>query len=160
MEKQVKVSRIFDAPVEEVWKLWSVAEYVKQWWGPDKFTCPTAKIHFGEGETSLVSMQAPNEFGGQTHYNIWTYKKIVPLESIEFIQNLSDEKGNKVKPTAVGMPPDFPEDVRTLVTFKNLGNEKTEMTVTEFADFGQISHFAQMGLEQSIGKAAALFVAR
>jgi hypothetical protein len=102
-------------------------------------------------------MKAPESFGGASHYSIWKYTKIVPLESIEFIQNLADEKGNRKKPTDVGMPPDFPEDVRTLVTFKAVGKDKTEMTVTEFADFGQMSHFAQLGLEQSIGKAAVVF---
>jgi uncharacterized protein YndB with AHSA1/START domain len=157
MEHQVKVSRVFNASVEDVWKLWTEPEYVMQWWGPDKFTCPLAKINFKEGNTSLVSMQAPTEFGGQTSYSIWTYTKIIPLQSIEFIQNLADENGVKQKPITLGMPPDFPEDVRTLVTFETLGAEKTEMTVIEYADFGQISHFAKLGLEQSIDKAVSIF---
>jgi uncharacterized protein YndB with AHSA1/START domain len=157
MPEFVKVTKLFDAAVGEVWKLWTEPEYVKQWWGPDKFTCPMADIHFKEGDSSLVCMKAPAEFGGASHYSIWKYTKIVPLESIEFIQNLGDEKGNRKKPTEVGMPADFPEDVRTLVEFKAVGKDKTEMTVTEFADFGQMSHFAQLGLEQSIKKAGAVF---
>jgi uncharacterized protein YndB with AHSA1/START domain len=157
MEHQVKVSRIFDAAVEDVWKLWTEPEYVMQWWGPDKFTCPLAKINFKEGNTSLVSMKAPGEFGGQTTYSIWTYTKIIHLKSIEFIQNLADENGVKQKPTALGMPADFPEDVRTVIIFETVDSDKTEMTVTEYADFGQISHFAQLGLEQSIGKALSIF---
>jgi len=157
MAEFVKVSKLFDAAVEEVWKLWTEPEYVMQWWGPDKFTCPLANIQFKEGGTSLVCMKAPDDFGGASHYNIWKYTKIVPYESIEFIMNLADEKGNRKKPTELGMPADFPEDVRTLVTFKSIGKDRTEMTVTEFADFGQMSHFAQLGLEQSIGKAAAVF---
>jgi len=157
MEKQLTVSRVFDAPVEDVWKIWTEPEYVKQWWGPDKFTCPLAKINFKEGASSLVSMQAPPEFGGQTSYSIWTYTKIVNLQSIEFVQNLANEDGIKQKPVALGMPPDFPEDVRTLVIFKVINENKTEMTVTEFADFGQISHFAKLGLEQSLDKALSIF---
>ena len=157
MEKQVKVSRIFDAPVEDVWKLWTEPEYVMQWWGPDKFTCPLANINFKEGNTSLVSMQAPGEFGGQTSYSIWTYTKIVHLKSIEFVQNLANENGIKQKPTSLGMPEDFPEDIRTLVTFNPIDKNKTEMTVTEYADFGQISHFAKLGLEQSLDKAVSIF---
>ncbi|HTS43019.1 MAG TPA: SRPBCC domain-containing protein [Puia sp.] len=157
MEKQLTLSRVFDAPVEDVWKIWTESEYVKQWWGPDKFTCPLAKINFKEGASSLVSMQAPHEFGGQVSYSIWTYTKIINLQSIEFVQNLANEEGIKQKPTALGMPPDFPEDVRTLVTFKVIDKNKTEMTVTEFADFGQISHFAKLGLEQSLDKALSIF---
>jgi uncharacterized protein YndB with AHSA1/START domain len=160
MEKQVKISRVFDAPVEDVWKLWTEPDYVRQWWGPDKFTCPLAKIDFREGSTSLVSMQAPVEFGGQISYSIWTYTKIVHLQSIEFIQNLANDQGIRQQPVDLGMPPDFPMDIRTVVIFSRISQDKTEMTVTEFADFGQIEHFAKLGLEQSLAKAVRIFVAK
>jgi len=160
MEKYLQITRLFEASVEEVWKMWTEPEYVMQWWGPDKFTCPLAKINFKEGNSSLVSMKAPNEFGGQTSYSIWTYTKIVHLQSIEFIQNLSDENGIKQKPITLGMPADFPEDIRTVVTFKMISKDKTEMTVTEHANFGQIEHFAKLGLEQSLEKAASIFKAQ
>ncbi|WP_431213681.1 SRPBCC family protein [Puia sp. P3] len=150
--KQITVSRIFDAPAEAVWQLWTDPENIKQWWGPDKFTCPLVELDFREGGTSLVAMKARPEMGGQTHYNIWTYTSISPHKRIEFIMNLSDAKGAKQKPTAVGMPADFPEDVRTVVTFESLGPNQTKMTVTESADFGTIAHFAQLGLEQCFQK--------
>jgi len=157
MEKYVKISRVFDASVEEVWKLWTEPEYVMQWWGPDRFSCPLARINFREGSTSLVSMLAPPAFGGQTTYSIWTYTKIVHLQCIEFIQNLANDQGIKQKPADLGMPPDFPMDIRTTVEFTSIDPRKTEMTVTEFADFGQIEHFAKLGLEQSLDKAARIF---
>ena len=159
MEKKIVVTRVFNAPVELVWKAWTDPELVMRWWGPDHFTCPVAKINFKEGEKSLVCMRAPREFqGGAETYSIWNYKKIVPLQSIEFIQNLADKDGNKMDPVKLGMPADFPEDIRTLVEFKKLDENKTEMTVTEFAEFGQMSKFAQMGLDQSIDKMLALFL--
>jgi uncharacterized protein YndB with AHSA1/START domain len=157
MEKSLIVTRVFPASVEDVWKIWTDPELVKQWWGPDRFTCPVAKINFKEGASSLVCMQAPKEFGGQSSYSLWTYTKIIHLQSIEFIQNLASEQGVKLTPPFPGMPPDFPEDVRTVVTFRNLGKDKTEMTVTEYADFGQISHFAKLGLEQCFGKMEVIF---
>jgi hypothetical protein len=95
--------------------------------------------------------------GGQDIYSIWNYKKIVPMQRIEFIQNLADKAGNKIDPVRLGMPPDFPMDIPTVVTFKDLGNNKTEMTVTEYADMGQTTRFAQMGLEQSLDKMVAIF---
>ncbi|MEP7253200.1 MAG: SRPBCC domain-containing protein [Ginsengibacter sp.] len=157
MEKKLEVTRIFNAPVEEVWKVWTEPEYVMQWWGPDRFTCPFAKIDFKEGGTSLVSMQAPVEFGGQVHYNIWNYTKIIHLQSIEFIMNLADVNGTKMKPVDVGMPGYFPENIRTVITFKGINAAETEMTVTEYADFAQMTHFAKLGLEQSLNKAIVIF---
>ena len=40
------ITRVFDAPVETVWKYWSDEEFLKKWWGPKGFTCPFAKIDF------------------------------------------------------------------------------------------------------------------
>ena len=56
MGNKVFVSRIFNAPVEKVWNLWTKPELVKQWWGPDKFICLTAEIDFRVGGISKVCM--------------------------------------------------------------------------------------------------------
>lgn len=157
MEKQIEVTRTFNAPVEMVWKVWTDPELVKRWWGPKHFSSPVAKIDFREGGRSLVSMKAPKEMGGQEWYSIWEYVEIIPLKTIEFIQSLSDKDGNKIDPSKLGMPPDFPIDIKTVVTFKDLAKDKTEMTVIEYANFGTISNFAQMGLEQSMDKMVAIF---
>ena len=152
------VTRIFNAPIELDWKAWTDPEYVMRWWGPDHFTSPSAKIDFREGGTSLVCMRAPEDFGGQDMYSTWVYQKIVPLERIEFIQNLADKDGNLIDPAEIGMPPEFPRDTRTVVTFKDLGNGKTEMTVTEYnmptADT-EMGKNAELGLNQSLDKMAA-----
>ena len=46
--RDLVVTRVIDAPVEQVWKAWTDPELVKQWWGPDGFTCPLARIDFRE----------------------------------------------------------------------------------------------------------------
>lgn len=140
-----------------VWKLWTEPELVKRWWGPKHFTSPVANIDFREGGRSLVSMKAPKEMGGQEFYSVWKYVSIHPLVSIEFIQSLSDEEGHQINPVKVGMPPDFPAEIRTIVTFRAVENNHTEMTITEYGEFGTISHFAQVGLEQSMEKMATIF---
>lgn len=158
MKKEIVYTRVFNTPVELVWKAFTDPELVMRWWGPDKFTSPSAKIDFHEGRTSIVCMRAPKEFGGQDMFNIWTYQKIVPMERIEYIQNLSDEFGNITDPVKLNMPPDFPKDTHTIVTFKKLEENKTEMTFLEYADFGQMAEFAKIGLEQCLDKMAAIFI--
>jgi len=153
--RDLVVTRVFAAPVELVWKAWTEPEYVMRWWGPDYFTSPSAKMDFREGGTSLVCMRAPEDFGGQDMYSTWVYQKIVPMERIEFIQNLADKDGNQIDPAQIGMPGEFPRDMRTVVTFKDLGNGKTEMTVTEYnvptADT-ELGKNAELGLNQSLDK--------
>ena len=157
MTKQIEVTKTFKAPVEMVWRVWVDPELVKLWWGPKHFISPVAKIDFREGGKSIVSMKAPKEMGGQEFYSLWIYIKIIPYQKIEFIQSLCDQDGNKTNPVKLGMPSDFPLDIRTIVTFKELPDSKTEMTVTEFADFGSIGNFAQLGLEQSLEKMVPIF---
>ncbi len=157
MKKEIIITRVINAPIELVWKTFTDSELVKRWWGPDNFTCPSAKIDFVEGGTSLVCMRAPKEFGGQDMYNIWTYSKIILNERIEYIQNLSDENGNVVDPIKLGMPADFPKNTETIVTLKNIGGGKIEMIFKEFADFGQMFEAAKLGLEQCIEKMLIIF---
>lgn len=97
--------------------------------GPDGFTAPSAKMDIHEGGASLVCMSHP-QFGDQ--YSLWRYTKIEPQRSIEWIHNLADKDGNKLVPSAIGMPPDFPEDILNRAEFRDLGDGRTELTVTEF----------------------------
>jgi uncharacterized protein YndB with AHSA1/START domain len=154
-KRDLIVTRVFDAPVEQVWKAWSDPSSVMQWWGPEGFTSPLAHMDFREGATSLVCMSSP-EYGD--HYSTWQYEKIVPMQRIEYIHNLSDKDGQKVDPVSMGMPPDFPQDQHHRVTFKDLGNSQTEMTVTEYNwTVGQMMEMSKLGLEQCLDKMAASF---
>jgi len=157
-KRDLVFTRVFDVPVEQVWKAWVEPELVMRWWGPAGFTSPSARMDFRQGGTSLVCMRAPKELGGQDMYNTWTYRKIVPNESIEYILSFADKDGNIVDPAAIGMPPGTPTDVRNLVTFTDLGDGKTELTVTEFDwTVGQMMEMSKMGMEQCLDKMAAIF---
>ncbi len=157
-KRDLRVTRVFNAPPELVWKTWTEPEYVMRWWGPDCFTCPMVKLDFREGGTSLVCMRAPASFGGRDTYSIWRYTKIVPFERIDFIQSLSDADGTPVDPQSLGMPPEFPKEMRTLVTLRDIGGDKTEMTVTQFDwTVSPFLGYAETGLNQSLDKMLASF---
>jgi uncharacterized protein YndB with AHSA1/START domain len=153
-KKDLVVTRVFDAPLEQVWKAWTDPELVMHWWGPTGFTSPVARIDFREGGTSLVCMRS---LESQDLYKTWTYRKIVPLQRIEFIQNFSDEDGKTVDPVEVGLPPDVPREVPHVVTFEARGDNKTEMTVTEYGyTSNQMVDLSRAGLEQCLDKMAAI----
>lgn len=152
------VTRVFDAPLNQVWKAWSDSKLVRQWWGPTGFTCLVAKMDFREGGTSLVGMRAPKEFGGQDMYNTWTYEKIVPMQRFVYLLRFADQDGNPMDPAQQGLPPDMPKKMRHEVTFKELSQNKTEITVTEYGwPVGQMMEMSKIGLEQCLDKMAALF---
>ena len=151
----VDVTRVFDAPVEQVWRAWVEPELVKQWWGPQGFTCPVAEMDFRVGGTSLVCMRAPKEFGGQDLYNTWAYEEIVPMEWFSYILRFSDKDGNTLAPASLGLPPDLPKEVRNVNIFKAVGDGQTELTITEYGFTSEQTHdLSKAGLEQCLDKMA------
>ncbi|MGZ4038569.1 MAG: SRPBCC domain-containing protein, partial [Bacteroidia bacterium] len=36
--REISISRLFDAPLELVWTVWTQPEHLKNWWGPSGFT--------------------------------------------------------------------------------------------------------------------------
>lgn len=154
----MNLTRVFQASAEQVWKAWSDPEQVKRWWGPSGFTAPVARMDFREGGTSLVCMRAPQEFGGQDLYNSWTYRKIDPLQRIEFIQHFTDEKGNRIAPTDAGLPAEIPFEVLHVITFNALSENMTELTVTEYGyPSEQITEISKAGMDQCLDKMAAIW---
>jgi uncharacterized protein YndB with AHSA1/START domain len=100
-------------------------------------------------------MRAPKEQGGQDYYSTGVYNKIVPMERLEFTQSLADKDGNIMDPAQVGMPPDFPKEIKFVIEFKAQGDQ-TELTITEYDwTMGQMSKYAVMGMNQSLDKLAA-----
>ena len=158
-KRDVVITRLFDAPIERVWKAWTDPEYVMRWWGPTGFTSPTCKIDFREGGRFVFHMRAPKDFqGGQDFYTAGVYKKIVPLKLIEFSQGLADKDGNRIEPATVGMPAEFPKEIASALTFKRVG-DKTELTATEYGwTAGQMRDMSEAGLNQCLDKLAEVLV--
>ena len=153
MKQNIVVKRIIDAPVELVWKAWTEPEHVMRWWGPQYYTSPSCKIDLREGGKYIFCMRAPQEQGGQDSYTAGVYTEIVPLERLAFTQGLADQDGNPIDPAQIGMPPDFPAEIRTVVTFKRIRGDMTELTVTEYDwPVSQMYVFSLAGMHQSIDK--------
>ncbi len=157
--RDLVVTRVFAAPVQQVWNAWRDPELVKRWWGPAGFSCPVARMEFREGGRSLVCMRAPKEFlGGQDMYNTWTYERIVPLKRFSYVLRFTDQDGNPMDPASQGLSPDMPKEVRNEVRFRELAKHRTEVTVTEYDwKAGPMMETSRQGLEQCLDKMAAIF---
>ncbi|MCX9083243.1 MAG: SRPBCC domain-containing protein [Candidatus Methanoperedens sp.] len=101
-KQDLVVTRIIDAPVELVWKAWTEPKRVMRWWGPKDYTSPSCKIDLREGGKYLFCMRAPKDQGGQEMYSAGVYKKILPLELLEFTQSMADKDGKSIDPAQMG----------------------------------------------------------
>ena len=71
-EREIAATRVFDAPRELVWRMWTDPLHIIHWWGPNGFTCPVAVMDVRVGGRSLVCMSAP-DWGFPALYSTWAY---------------------------------------------------------------------------------------
>jgi uncharacterized protein YndB with AHSA1/START domain len=122
--ERMVVTRVFDAPRELVWKAWTDAKYVMQWWGPKGFTSPVCKMDVRVGGKSLLCMKTPDGYEG---WNAIEYHEIVLHEKIVSSMYFSDSEGNKIDPEQLGMEPAI-DGAYDVTLFEDLGNGQTKVT--------------------------------
>jgi uncharacterized protein YndB with AHSA1/START domain len=66
-DQQVLITRIFDAPREQVFRAWTDPDQVAQWYGPEHFDTPREKVHIdlrvgGRWEVTMVQRDGGGEF--------------------------------------------------------------------------------------------------
>lgn len=157
---EVVVVRELEAAPEVAWRAWSDPEQIRQWWGPVGFECPRADVDFRVGGSTLVTMQAPPEFGGFQVHNLWTYTAISEPSRIEFVSRFADADGNTIEPAEAGIPPGVPSEVPHVVDLEPLPGDRTRITVTETGyTIEEVRDQSQQGQEQCLDKMQALFPA-
>jgi len=145
-ERQIEVSRTFEAPLELLWRVWTEPEHFMKWYGPKGFTAPTCEIDLRKDGRHLWSMLSPD---GMQMYYTGTFKEVVPMERLVFSDGMSDAEGN-----FMGMGEGMPEYWDVTVTFVH-ADGKTTVTVSHVG-YGASAEHAGMGWEQAFDKLAAV----
>ena len=57
VQHELVIHRVFDLPVNKVWKALTEPEEFKKWWGPKDFTCPSSKMEAKVGGKYLSCMK-------------------------------------------------------------------------------------------------------
>lgn len=84
------ITREYNAPRELVFKAWSEADRLVQWWGPKGFKLGVAALDFRPGGIFHYSMQAAS---GEKMWGRFIYREITFPERIVFINSFSNEAG-------------------------------------------------------------------
>jgi uncharacterized protein YndB with AHSA1/START domain len=151
----VTARRSYPAPVDAVWAAWTEPELIRQWWGPQGFTCPLARMDVRAGGVSLLAMQAPPEYGGGQTYNTWSYTVVEPMARLEYVMRFADPTGTTISPADAGIPPGVPDAVPHVVTLTPSADGGTELSITESGyTTSQARDMSQGGLDQCLDKLA------
>lgn len=59
-ERTMVLQRVIAAPLSVVWSAWTDPETLPRWWGPDGFSCRTARIDLRAGGEWVFDMIAPD----------------------------------------------------------------------------------------------------
>lgn len=62
-KKDLHFEREYAAPIDAVWRAWTEAEALRQWWGPEKTTIPECEIDARVGGRIYVVTEASAEMG-------------------------------------------------------------------------------------------------
>jgi len=113
----IRVTREFDANLKLVWKAWTTAELLDQWWGPQPWRAETKTMDFREGGFWHYAMVSPE---GEKHWAKATYNAIVKEKSFAGKDGFCDEHGT--------MNPAFPQNLWENTFIAN--DEQTTVSVT------------------------------
>lgn len=147
--KSLKISRVFNAPLDKVWRRWTNPDEFMCWWGPKEFTSPYAKLDVRPGGKYLASMRGPD---GKEYWSTGTYREIIEPNRLVYTDSFSDEYGNIVPATYYGMSGEIPQEMEVEVKFEDLGG-KTRMTLEHCGlPVGEDLNNAKEGWQQSFDK--------
>lgn len=113
VEREVVITRVFDAPRDVVFEAWINPRHLAQWFGPKVFTNPVSEVDARVGGKWKVVMRAPD---GTEYPAVGVYREIVKPERLAFTNDAVDKDGSKIL------------EGFTTVTFEELDG-KTKLTL-------------------------------
>jgi uncharacterized protein YndB with AHSA1/START domain len=138
--RELVLTRIFDAPPEKVFEAWTEPELLKQWFAPLPWTTPRAELDVRPGGANIIVMRSPE---GEDFPNRGVYLEVVKNERLVFTDAY----------TSAWEPSQQPF-MTVVITFEDLGG-KTRYTarVLHWTVADRESH-EQRGFHQGWGKCA------
>ena len=114
-ERELTLTRVFEAPRALVFKAWTEPQRLQRWWGPKGFTNPVCEMDVRPGGAIRIVMRAPD---GSEYPMTGVFREIVPPERLVFTNIAVDKAG---KPLLEGL---------TAVTFAEAGGKTTLVLTT------------------------------
>jgi uncharacterized protein YndB with AHSA1/START domain len=131
---ELTLTRVFDAPRELVFEVFSTCEYLNHWWGTRQWPISYCKMDFRPGGTWHYCLQGPNK--GDESWGLTTYREIVKPQRIVYTDVFADKDSNPAK----GMP-----EMLITLTFDKQGARTKLTSVTKFASLQELDNIIKLG---------------
>ena len=97
-ERELVITRIFDAPRALVFKAWTEPDRAARWWGPQGFVTAYCNMDVRPGGAFRVCMRSPE---GTEHWKQGVYREVVEPERLVFTFAWEDAEGKPGHETVV-----------------------------------------------------------
>lgn len=111
----VKIERVFDAPIGDVWKMWTDPEHFKKWYGPNGMSVPVAEMDVVVGGTRKICMEMRSPERTMAMWFIGVYKEITYPTRLVYTESMCQEDGTIISPQSMGMPEGAPDITEVIV---------------------------------------------
>ena len=85
---EIRLTRVYDAPVRAVWDAWTIPEQVEKWWGPRGFSLTTHSKDLRPGGQWRYTMHGPD---GVDYPNIATYHAVELHKKLVYDHGATDD---------------------------------------------------------------------
>lgn len=120
--KELVLTRIFDAPRELVFQVWTDPKHFGNWWGPKGSSLHVSIMDVRPGGMFLGRFESPD---GYVMWSKFVYQEIQAPGKLVYIQSFSDDAGNT---TRAPFDPNWPLEITNILTLAE-ENGKTTLTL-------------------------------
>ena len=99
-ERELVLTRVIDVPRHKLFRCWTEAELLKQWFAPLPWTTPEAELDVRPGGANRITMRGPD---GQEFPNVGVYLEVIPNEKLVFTDAYGPDWMPSEKPFFTGV---------------------------------------------------------
>jgi uncharacterized protein YndB with AHSA1/START domain len=118
-QRELVITRVFDAPRELVWQAFTESDQLAQWWGPAGSTMLVSRLDLRPGGVFHYAMRSPDS---RVMWGRFVYREIAAPERLVFVNSFADEEGNIIRSP---FSPTWPLEVLNTLTLSESGGRTT-----------------------------------
>lgn len=98
------IERVFEAPIDQVWSMWTEPDHFAAWYGPPGAVVSVTRMEVRVGGRRLVGMSMQTPDGMSEMWFAGEFRAVVPQTHLAYTEAMADRDGNPISASALGAP--------------------------------------------------------